>query len=35
MVIYVGFEVNPNLGLIAKTNNRIIIPDAIVLKYAK
>ncbi|MBP6881149.1 MAG: NYN domain-containing protein [Candidatus Pacebacteria bacterium] len=26
-VIYVGFEVNPNLGLIAKTDDRIIIPD--------
>ena len=34
-IIYVGFEVNPNLGLIAKTNNRIIIADALVLKYAK
>ena len=34
VVIYVGFEVNPNLGLIAKTNDRIIISDANVLKYA-
>ncbi len=33
IVIYVGFEVNPNLGLIAKTNNRIIISDAMVLKF--
>ena len=32
-VIYVGFEVNPNLGLIAKTNDRIIISDADVLKF--
>lgn len=32
-VTYVGFEVNPNLGLIAKTNNRIIISDADVLKF--
>jgi uncharacterized LabA/DUF88 family protein len=32
-VIYVGFEVNPNLGLIAKTNDRIIISDSLVLKY--
>ncbi len=32
-VVYVGFEVNPNLGLIAKTNDRIIISDADVLKY--
>lgn len=32
-VIYVGFEVNPNLGLIAKTNGRIIISDADVLKF--
>ena len=31
-IIYVGFEVNPNLGLIAKTDNRIIIPDALVLR---
>lgn len=32
-VVYVGFEVNPNLGLIAKTNDRIIISDADVLKF--
>ncbi len=32
-VTYIGFEVNPNLGLIAKTDNRIIIPDADVLKF--
>ena len=32
-VIYVGFEVNPNLGLIAKTDDRIIISDAEVLKF--
>ena len=32
-VTYVGFEVNPNLGLIAKTNDRIIISDADVLKF--
>jgi len=32
-VTYVGFEINPNLGLIAKTNNRIIISDADVLKF--
>lgn len=31
-VIYVGFEINPNLGLIAKTNDRIIIPNKTVLK---
>jgi len=30
-VCYVGFEINPNLGLIAKTNERVIIPDALVL----
>ncbi len=32
-VMYVGFEVNPNLGLIAKTNDRIIISDADVLRF--
>lgn len=32
-VIYVGFEVNPNLGLIAKTNDRIIISNADVLAF--
>jgi uncharacterized LabA/DUF88 family protein len=32
-VTYIGFEVNPNLGLIAKTDNRIIISDADVLKF--
>jgi uncharacterized LabA/DUF88 family protein len=32
-VTYVGFEVNPNLGLIAKTDNRIIVSDASVLKF--
>lgn len=32
-VIYVGFEVNPNLGLIARTNDRIIISDADVLRF--
>lgn len=31
-VIYVGFEVNPNLGLIAKTNDRIIISNKTVLQ---
>jgi hypothetical protein len=31
--VYVGFEVNPNLGLIAKTNDRIIISDADVLRF--
>ncbi len=34
-ITYVGFEVNPNLGLIAKTDNRIIISDANVLKFGK
>lgn len=34
-VVYVGFEVNPNLGLIAKTSDRVIISDADVLKFAK
>ena len=34
-VVYVGFEVNPNLGLIAKTSDRIIIPNKTVLKYGK
>jgi uncharacterized LabA/DUF88 family protein len=34
-VIYVGFEVNPNLGLIAKTDNRIIISNATVLKFGE
>ena len=34
-VVYVGFEVNPNLGLIAKTNDRIIISDKIVLNFGK
>lgn len=33
LVTYVGFEVNPNLGLIAKTDNRIIISNADVLKF--
>ncbi len=32
-VVYVGFEVNPNLGLIAKTNDRIIISDIDVLRF--
>jgi len=32
-VVYVGFEVNPNLGLIAKTNDRIIIPNKTVLSF--
>lgn len=32
-VTYVGFEVNPNLGLIAKTDNFISISDADVLKF--
>lgn len=31
-VIYVGFEINPNLGLIAKTNDRIIISNKSVLQ---
>lgn len=30
-VVYVGFEINPNLGLIAKTNDRIIISNKTVL----
>lgn len=34
-VVYVGFEVNPNLGLIAKTSDRIIIPNKTVLRYGK
>lgn len=34
-VVYVGFEVNPNLGLIAKTDDRIIIPNKDVLRCAK
>lgn len=34
-VVYVGFEVNPNLGLIAKSDREIIISDADVLKYAR
>ena len=34
-VIYVGFEINPNLGLIAKTNDRIIIPNKTVLRFGK
>ncbi|MHB8651577.1 MAG: NYN domain-containing protein [Minisyncoccota bacterium] len=32
-VVYVGFEVNPNLGLIAKTDDRIIIPNKEVLAH--
>jgi len=32
-VVYVGFEINPNLGLIAKTDRRIIISDADVLRF--
>lgn len=32
-VVYVGFEVNPNLGLIAKTDSRVIISDVQVLKF--
>jgi NYN domain len=32
-VVYVGFEVNPNLGLIAKTNDRLIISDVDVLRF--
>ena len=34
-VVYVGFEVNPNLGLIAKTDDRIIIPNKEVLVHAQ
>ena len=34
-VVYVGFEVNPNLGLIAKTDDRIIISSKEVLGCAK
>jgi len=33
-IIYVGFEVNPNRGLIAKTDDRFIIPNKTVLKFA-
>jgi len=29
--IYVGFEINPNLGLIAKTDESVIIPNSVVL----
>ncbi|MBP9843101.1 MAG: NYN domain-containing protein [Candidatus Pacebacteria bacterium] len=32
-VIYVGFEINPNLGLIAKTNSCIIISNVSVLQH--
>jgi NYN domain len=32
-VVYVGFEVNPNLGLIKSTNERVIISDILVLKF--
>jgi uncharacterized LabA/DUF88 family protein len=32
-IVYVGFEVNPNLGLIAKTTDRIIIPNKTVLAF--
>ena len=33
-VVYVGFEINPNHGLIAKTDDRYIIANKLVLKHA-
>jgi uncharacterized LabA/DUF88 family protein len=32
-VVYVGFEINPNLGLKAKTDAHIIIPNTDVLRF--